>query len=103
MKLYKLAHSRAGDKGNVSNISVIAYKSEDYNHIKKYVTVEKVKEHFKGIVNGSVTRYEFAQLGALNFVMSEALGGGVTRSLRLDIHGKALSGVMLDMEIPDIS
>ena len=102
MKLYELAHSRAGDKGNVSNISVIAYKKEDYERIKQYVTVEKVKEHFTGIVQGTIVRYEFAQLGALNFVMSGALGGGVTRSLRLDIHGKALSSVMLDMDLPEI-
>jgi hypothetical protein len=100
MKLYDIAHSRTGDKGNTSNISLIAYDMADYPKIAEYVTAERVKAHFADIVKGEVIRYELPQLGALNFVMKEALGGGVTRTLALDIHGKSLSGGLLNMKIP---
>jgi hypothetical protein len=99
MKLREIAHSRTGDKGNISNISLIAYKTEDYEVIKNKVTTNKVKEWFKDIVHGEVVRYELPNIGALNFVMYDALGGGVTRSLSLDMHGKSLSSVLLDMDI----
>ena len=99
MKLWDIAHSRAGDKGNISNISLIAYDSKDYELLKDRVTAEKVKEHFRGIVKGDVVRYELPNIYALNFVMQAALGGGVTRSLSLDMHGKALSSYLLNMEI----
>ena len=99
MKLWEIAHSRTGDKGNISNISLIAYDQKNYELIAKEVTTEKVKEHFKGIVKGEVVRYELPQLGALNFVMYSALGGGVTRSLSIDMHGKGLSSYLLNMEI----
>ena len=80
MKLREIAHSRTGDKGNISNISVIAYKQQDYETIKQKVTAEKVKEYFSGIVKGDVVIYELPNLWALNIVMYQALGGGVTRS-----------------------
>lgn len=99
MKLREIAHSRAGDKGNISNISVIAYKQQDYETIKQKVTAEKVKEYFSGIVKGDVVIYELPNLWALNIVMYQALGGGVTRSLSLDTHGKSLSSLLMDMEI----
>lgn len=99
IQLREIAHSRAGDKGNISNLSLIAYKPEDYDILKKYVTPEKVKEHFSEITLGTVTRYELPKIGALNFVMQEALATGVTRSLRMDIHGKALSSLLMSMEI----
>lgn len=99
MKLWDIAHSRTGDKGNISNISLIAYDSKDYELLKERVTAEKVKEHFSGIVKGDVVRYELPNIYALNFVMQAALGGGVTRSLSLDMHGKALSSYLLNMEI----
>ena len=99
MKLWDIAHSRTGDKGNISNISLIAYDSKDYELLKDRVTAEKVKEHFRGIVKGDVVRYELPNIYALNFVMQAALGGGVTRSLSLDMHGKALSSSLLNMEI----
>lgn len=99
MKLYELAHSRTGDKGNISNVSLIAYNPADYEMLKEKVTAEKVKEHFKGIVKGKIIRYELENIYALNFVMYEALGGGVTRSLSVDMHGKGLSSYLLDMEI----
>ena len=101
MKLREIAHSRAGDKGNVSSISVIAYEQGDYAYIAEYLTAERVKAHFADIVQGDVVRYEMPRIGALNFVMTEALGGGVTRSLSLDAHGKSLSSSMLDIEMPD--
>ena len=76
MKLREIAHSRTGDKGNISNISVIAYKQQDYETIKQKVTAEKVKEYFSGIVKGDVVIYELPNLWALNIVMYQALGGG---------------------------
>jgi len=101
MKLRELAHARAGDKGNISNISVIAHEPGDYAYLAEHVTVARVKEHFTDIVQGRVERYELPGIGALNFVLHEALGGGVTRSLSLDAHGKSLSSSLLEMEIPD--
>jgi hypothetical protein len=102
LKLREIAHSRSGDKGNISNISLIAYRQEDYDRLVEYVTAERVKEWFKEIVHGEVKRYELPKLGALNFVMERALGGGVTRSLALDAHGKTLSSALLEMEIPEV-
>jgi hypothetical protein len=100
VKLRAIAHSRTGDKGNTSNISVIAYRDEDYPVLVEHVTAERVKAHFADIVHGEVTRYELPKIGALNFVLRDALGGGVTRSLALDAHGKSLSSAILDLEIP---
>ena len=99
MKLWDIAHSRTGDKGNISNISLIAYDPKDYELLREKVTAEKVKEHFKGMVKGDVVRYELPNIHALNFVMYDALGGGVPRSLSVDMHGKGLSSYLLDMEI----
>lgn len=101
MKLHDIAHSRTGDKGNTANISLIVYDMKDYARIEKHVTADKVKAFFGEIVKGEVIRYALPQLGALNFVMREALSGGVTRTLALDIHGKSFSGALLTMEIPD--
>jgi len=99
-KLRTLAHSRTGDKGDTSNISLIARDPRDYEHLREHVTAERVQAHFAGIVQGIVTRHELPRLGALNFVMTRALGGGVTRSLALDAHGKSLSSALLDLDIP---
>ena len=99
--LRELAHSRTGDKGDTSNISLIAYERADYPLLARFVTAERVREHFAEIVRGGVTRYELPLLGALNFVMEGALGGGVTRSLALDAHGKSLSSALLDLEMSD--
>ena len=90
-RLYDLAHARAGDKGNTSNISVIAYDPADYERLRRQVTPERVKAHFAGVVRGAVERYELPRIFALNFVLHDALAGGVTRSLSLDPHGKSLS------------
>lgn len=100
MKLRDLAHSRSGDKGDISNISVIAFDIADYAFLAEHVSAERVAAHFAGIVTGSVTRYELPALGALNFVMAGALGGGVVRSLALDTHGKSLSSALLELELP---
>lgn len=99
MKLREIAHSRTGDKGNISNISLIAFKEEDYELLKDKVTEDIVKEWFKDIVQGEVVRYELPTLNAFNFVMYSALGGGVTKSLAQDMHGKSLSSKLLDLEI----
>jgi hypothetical protein len=99
--LRDIAHSRAGDKGNISNISVIAYDPKDYPLLEKHVTAERVREHFSDIVQGEVQRYTLPALGALNFVLHGALTGGVTRSLALDAHGKSLSSAILSLEIPE--
>ena len=101
MKLRKIAHSRTGDKGNTSNISVIAFDAHFYKFLLEHVTVERVKAHFAGIIHGEVRRYEMPSIGALNFVLTDALEGGVTRSLALDSHGKGLSSAMLDLDLPD--
>jgi hypothetical protein len=99
MLLRDIAHTRTGDKGNRSTISVIAYDRQHFELIEKYLTSEKVLAHFAGIVKGPVVRYSLPQLGALNFVMHNALGGGVTRSLSLDAHGKCLSAKLLSLVI----
>jgi hypothetical protein len=99
MKLRELAHSRTGDKGNTSNISVIAFDAKHFPLLKDQVTAELVKAHFAGVVEGEVVRYELPNIAALNFVMDKTLGGGVTRSLALDAHGKSLSSALLDLEI----
>lgn len=99
MKLWEIAHSRTGDKGDISNVSLIAYRAEDYATLCEKVTPERVKEHFKGMVKGEVVRYELPNIHALNFVMYAALGGGVTRSLSVDMHGKGFSSYLLDMDI----
>ena len=99
--LRAIAHSRTGDKGDTSNISVIAYDPKDFHRLERHVTAERVKAHFSDLVRGGVVRHALPGLGALNFVLEGALGGGVTRSLALDAHGKCLASAILDLEIPD--
>jgi hypothetical protein len=101
MLLRDLAHARAGDKGDTSSIGVVAYRAEDYPLLERLLTPERVRTHFAGIVHGEVRRYALPGIGALNFVMEGALGGGVTRSLALDAHGKCLASAMLEIELPD--
>lgn len=97
--LYKLAHARTGDKGNRSNISVIAYRPEDYFLLQKELTEEKVKAHFGFRNPSAVKRYDLPNLMAFNFVIDDVLDGGVNLSLNLDSHGKSLSYWLLAMEI----
>ena len=101
MKLRAIAHARTGDKGDTSNVAVIAYRPEDYPALVAHVTPARVAAHFAGIVHGEVVRHELPSLGALNFVLGRALGGGVTRSLALDAHGKSLGSALLDLDLPD--
>jgi hypothetical protein len=100
MKLRDFAHSRTGDKGDTLNVSVICYDERDYAHLLLHLTEERVKGHLSDVVRGEVTRYELPLIGAMNFVLRDALGGGVTRSLALDAHGKSVSSALLDLEIP---
>jgi hypothetical protein len=97
--LIDLAHARSGDKGDTGNVGVIARKPEYYPLLVRYLTVERVKKHFEGIVLGPVERFELPNLGALNFLLHNALGGGGTVSLKNDAQGKTLSSAMLRMEL----
>ena len=99
MKLFDIAHSRAGDKGNTLMLSLIPYNEADYARLCLTITAEKVKAHLKDIVLGEVIRYELPNISSLLFVCSNALSGGVTTSLALDTHGKSLSYALLQMEI----
>ena len=98
-RLHELAHCRAGDKGDTSILSLIAYRAEDYPLLLERVTVEAVARHLHGIVAGEIRRYEMPNLGALHFVCELALNGGVTTSLALDAHGKSLSYALLEMNV----
>jgi hypothetical protein len=99
MKLYELAHSRAGDKGNTLTLSLIPYDESDYDMLCSMVTAQKVKEHLKEIVTGNIIRYELPNISSLLFVCENALMGGVTTSLTMDTHGKTLSYALLEMEV----
>ena len=99
VKLYDIAHSRAGDKGNTLTLSLIPYQEEDFRFLCAEVTVEKVKRHLKEIVSGNIVRYELPDISSLLFVCREALLSGVTTSLAMDTHGKTLSYALLEMEI----
>ena len=98
-KLHELAHGRAGDKGDTSILSVIAYRAEDFPLLREQVTALAVKQHLAGIVLGNVRRFELPLLSALQFVCERSLSGGVTTSLSLDAHGKSLSSALLELEI----
>lgn len=99
IRLLDIAHSRSGDKGNRSNIGLIARKPADYWILVKYATAERVKEHFSAICLGKVERFELPNLNALNFLLHETLDGGGTLSLRADPQGKTLGTALLRMEI----
>ena len=101
--LQHAAHTRSGDKGNTSNMSVFAYTPDLYAVIKSQLTAEVFKAYYGGVIGGEVLRYDVDNLEALNFVAHGALGGGVSRSLCLDNYGKALSAAILgfELEVPD--
>ena len=103
VKLHDIAHARAGDKGNTSNISVWAYDPGDYLLIKEQLTAERIKSEFPALIQGDVVRYELDHLHGLNFVLGEALEGGVNMSLGLDSHGKSWSFLILGLtlEVPE--
>jgi hypothetical protein len=101
MKLRTIAHSRSGDKGTIINVSLIVFDERHYPLVVREVTAERVKAHFAELATGDVIRYELPLIGALNFVVHGVLGGGVTRTLALDAHGKSLSSALLEMDIDD--
>ncbi len=97
--LFKLAHGRSGDKGDTVNIGVIARQAEFYEILKNELTPELVKGHFGAMVKGQVERYELPNIGALNFLLYEALGGGGTKSLKLDAQGKTYAAALLRLTL----
>lgn len=102
MLLREIAHARAGDKGNIVTISLIARRSEDFAMLKKCITAERVSTHFQGIIDRPVLRYALPHLGALNFVLHRPACQGVTRSLALDAHGKCLSSALLALALDPV-
>ena len=103
IQLLKLTHARSGDKGDTANVGLIALENEYYPILVREVTADRVKQHFAGICKGAVERFELPNLGALNFLLHESLGGGGTLSLLTDAQGKTFSTALLRMqiEIPD--
>jgi hypothetical protein len=99
VQLTKLAHARSGDKGDTANVGLIALHEQFYPILVREVTAERVKGHFKGICRGEVERFELPNIGALNFLLHESLGGGGTLSLMTDAQGKTFSTALLRMEI----
>lgn len=99
IQLIKVAHARSGDKGDTANVGLIALRDDFYPLLVREVTAARVKEHFKGICQGDVERFELPNLGALNFLLHESLGGGGTLSLMTDAQGKTFSTAMLRMQI----
>lgn len=97
--LSRIAHARSGDKGDTANIGLIALDARHYPILAREVTAARVKAHFGGLVKGDVERYELPNLGALNFLLHHALGGGGTVSLRIDAQGKTLGAALLRMEV----
>src|SRR3954468_3023886 len=97
--LSQIAHGRSGDKGDTANVGIIAYKQEHFPVLAREVTADRVKKHLGEYVKGAVERFELPNLGALNFLLHESLGGGGTLSLRIDAQGKTYSAAVLRMEI----
>lgn len=101
MDLRSIAHVRSGDKGDIAQISVIVYKAADYALVEQWLTAARLSEHFPLLNCKSIERYELPSLGALNFVLTGAIAGGVTRSLAMDSHGKTLAMQLLNIQIPE--
>ena len=103
VRLVDIAHARSGDKGDTANVGVIALKAEWYPLIAEQLTLDRVRKHFEGVIEGDVERFELPNLNALNFLLHGALDGGGTLSLKTDAQGKVFSTAMLRMllEVPD--
>ena len=99
MKLSELAHTRSGDKGDTANIGVIAWREEDFPMLVRELTAERVKAYLGDMVQGKVKRFELPNLGALNFLLHGALGGGGAVTLRVDAQGKTYGAALLEMDI----
>lgn len=98
-RIHDIAHARAGDKGDTSNVSVWVYDAADYALLKRELTTERLKAAFPKLLRGAIERHEMDHLHGLNFVMRDALEGGVNTSLNLDSHGKSFSYLILGLEI----
>jgi hypothetical protein len=103
VRLFDIAHARSGDKGDTANVGVIVNRKELYHLLVRELTAERVAEHFKGMITGDVERFELPNLGALNFLLHGALGGGGTVSLKTDAQGKVYSTALLriELDVPD--
>jgi hypothetical protein len=103
VRLVDIAHARSGDKGDTANVGLIALRPEWYGVLDRYVTRERVAEHFRGQIDGDVVRFELPNLNALNFLLHGALDGGGTLSLKTDAQGKVYSTALLRMviDVPD--
>ena len=101
MKLSELAHARSGDKGNHANIGVVARDASAFEHLQRHLTAERVREFFRGLGVTRVERFKLPHIGALNFVLYNALAGGASQSLRIDTQGKLLGTAILELELPD--
>ena len=101
--LYAMAHARSGDKGDGSNVGVLAYDDRAYEILRAWLTPERVKRHFRGIVRGDVERFELPNLRGLNFLLHDSLGGGGAASLKNDAQGKthAMALLRILVEVPD--
>lgn len=99
MRLHELAYSRSGDKGDTSNICVFVYDPRDYERVRAALTADVVRRTFGSLVRGEVTRYEIPRSHGLNFVLTRALGGGVSMTLRADPHGKSFQSLVLDIDV----
>ncbi len=100
IELGTIAHARSGDKGNHANIGVVAYTPAGFAHLKRHLTAERVAEYFAGLEPSSVERFLLPRVGALNFVLYNALAGGASQSLRIDTQGKLLGTAILDLTLP---
>jgi len=100
MVLRDVAHSRAGDKGALANVSVIAFDERNFQWLTDVVTAQRVRDHFGALITGDVRRYLLPEIGAMNFVMARPPGQSVTRTLALDAHGKSLSAALLELPLP---
>jgi len=103
VQLLDIAHARSGDKGDTANVGVIALEPEWYPILQKYLTLDAVREHFRGVIDGDVERFELPNLKALNFLLHGALDGGGTLSLKTDAQGKVYSTALLRLvfDVPD--
>jgi hypothetical protein len=103
IRLLDIAHARSGDKGDTANVGVIALRTRWYPLLERELTRERVARHFAGAITGGVERYELPNLGALNFLLHGALGGGGTLSLKTDAQGKVFSTALLrlELDVPD--
>jgi hypothetical protein len=99
MKVYEIADTRCGDKGDISNVCVFVRDEDNWELLRDRLTAEAVRGMYGDLVRGDITRYEFPVLKGLNFVMTQALGGGVSMSLRTDPHGKSYASLMDEIEL----